>query len=609
MEIKNLGGNPTIKKDDPILIYHAGHGAEANAPSRWPSANGKIQMLVPHDFYPSGSDDSKRGQGVLDERLAHLLQDVAEKKSDNITIILDCYHSASGMRAINYDPTFAARGIKLPEDYSIPQDLLDDIPHDKAWAIVAAKGYEKSGLLSHVLLSACKHGQEAGERDGHGIFTSALLSLLKKSSVDKLTYMDVIAHLPDLLRQNPQCEGVYQSQYLFNSKIASPQQKLYPIRSSNKPGQYVLEAGETHRITNKAEFIVFTSGDMSSSALGPVIASNTTAFTTTCDFCAHGNETPFPLTLPGFALQTRVGERQDISLLIEWDERLLGVREKIVKEMQSDNKGKRGFCLVDSHDDEPDLVIAADGDLVHFEIMDKLCQQHGLTSMPFHDVKIDNPDFIHCILRSSADFYWHLCCSSHGRPLAGATMLECMKLKDIGLGFEAILEPDGENLNYGGVIFADDEKDAKYGFKITNTHPGIKVPLYVLMFYFDASDLSIALYYQPGSMKDGIVNFSLSPGESLTIRLTPRKGQGVEVGFFSTEYMDLSGIVQSSPFTECRQSISVKKKGREGISHDCESWGGKGNFQEFICIINKWFAFVFLTWSVWPSSATSTYVF
>ncbi len=251
-----------------------------------------------------------------------------------------------------------------------------------------------------------------------------------------------------------------------------------------------MEAGEAHGITNKAEFIVFTSRDMSS-ALGPVIASNTTAFTTTCGFSSRGNETPFPLTLPGFALQTRVGERQDISLLIERDERLLGVREKIVKEMQSDNEGKRGVCLVDNRDDEPDLVIAADGDVVHFEIMDKLCQQHGLTSMPFHDIKINNPDFIHRILRSSADFYWHLRHSNQGGPLAGAITLECMKLTEIGLGFEAVFEPDGENLNNGGVIFADDEKDAKYGFKITNTHPGIKAPLYVSMFYFDASDLSI----------------------------------------------------------------------------------------------------------------------
>ncbi|PBK59426.1 hypothetical protein ARMSODRAFT_797871 [Armillaria solidipes] len=229
MEIKNLGDNPAIKEDDPILIYYAGHGAEAKAPSGWTSANKKIQMLVPHDFIPSGSRNSKRGQGVLDVRLAHLLQDVAEKKSDNITVILDCCHSASGTRTINQDPTFTVRGIKLPGNYTIPQDLLHNIPHDKARAIVAAQGCEKTALLSHVLLSACMRGQEARERDGHGAFTSALLSLLKKNGVHKLTYRDVINSLPNLLAQNPQCEGVHQSRYLFNAKVTNPQREPHVV--------------------------------------------------------------------------------------------------------------------------------------------------------------------------------------------------------------------------------------------------------------------------------------------------------------------------------------------------------------------------------------------
>ncbi len=40
--IKDFGNNPAIKKDDPILIFYTGHGAEANASSGWASANGKI---------------------------------------------------------------------------------------------------------------------------------------------------------------------------------------------------------------------------------------------------------------------------------------------------------------------------------------------------------------------------------------------------------------------------------------------------------------------------------------------------------------------------------------------------------------------------------------
>ncbi|PBK59431.1 hypothetical protein ARMSODRAFT_899277 [Armillaria solidipes] len=563
--IEDLGNNPAIKKDDPILIYYAGHGAEANAPAGWPSTNGKIQMLVPHDFIPSGSSNSKQGQGVLDVRLSHLLADLAAKKSDNITVILDCCHSGSGTRTDDND--FTVRGIDLPESYTVAQDLLNDIEPD-ARASAVAKGFETKGMFSHVLLSACQAEQTAMEKYGRGVFTSALLNLLRAMGIDKLTYKDVITNLPDLHAQDPQCEGVHQSRCLFNSKIASPQRKLYPIRaSSDTPGQYILEAGEAHGITRKAQFVVFADRSMTS-ALGTVIVSNTAAFTSSCNFFPRDDEIPFPLAATAYALQTGVGEGQDISLLIELDERLLGVWRKIVKEMQSDNEGKRGFRLVESRDDEPDLVIAADGDLIHFEIMDKLCRQHGLTRMPF-EVKIDDADAIHRILQSSADFYWHLHRSSKGSPLAGKVNLECMKLKESGEytdDLEEVLTPDpnGDNLNVEGVIMVDVNEGAIYGFRITNTTP---VPLYVSMFYFDVSDLSISSYYQPGRAKKD-ADVSLPPQESLTIgygasgtvphMYTLREGQDVDVGFLklflSTECMDLSAVVQSSPFEDVRKS-------------------------------------------------------
>ncbi|KAK0440550.1 hypothetical protein EV421DRAFT_1737216 [Armillaria borealis] len=578
--IEDLGNNPAIKKDDPILIFCAGHGAEANAPSGWPSTNGRIQMLVPHDFITSGSDDSERGQ------------DLAAKKSDNIvgfplflsrmvpnqmhrqTVILDCCHSGSGTRTDDDDPTFAVRGIDLPEAYTVAQDLLHDIEPD-ARASVVAKGFEKT---------ACKHGQEAGERDGRGVFTSALLSLLREKGVGKLTYKDVIT------RQDPQCEGVHQTRYLFNSKVASPQGELYPIRaSSDTPGQYVLEAGDAHGITKNAEFAVFDDRSMAS-ALGTVVVANTTAFTSSCKFVSvRGDEAPFRLAAPGYALQTRVGEDQDVRLFVGKNERLLGIFNRIADEMQA---GERGFRLVESRDDEPDLVVTADGDIVHFEIMDKLCRQHGLTHMPF-GVDINDSDALHRILQSSADFYWYLRHSSKGSPLAGST-LECMKLKETGEYTDELLEvlmpdPGGHNLNVGGVIMVGVDEEAIYGFKITNT---MSVPLYVSMFYFDVSDLSISTpyfssalsvlmttftgsYYQPGSAKKD-VDVSLPPGESLAIgygasgtvphMYTLRQGQDIDVGFlmlfFSTEYMDLSGIVQDSPFTESRGGTRAAPESR-----------------------------------------------
>lgn len=47
-------------------------------------------------------------------------------------------------------------------------------------------------------------------------------------------------------------------------------------------------------------------------------------------------------------------------------------------------------------------------------------------------------------------------------------------------------DPNGDNLNSGGVIMVDVGEN--YGFKLTNT---TLVPLYVSMFYFDVSGLSI----------------------------------------------------------------------------------------------------------------------
>ncbi len=47
---------------------------------------------------------------------------------------------------------------------------------------------------------------------------------------------------------------------------------------------------------------------------------------------------------------------------------------------------------------------------------------------------------------------------------------------------------------------------------------------------------------------------------------TLREGQDVDVGFlklfFSTEYLDLSGIVQGSPFIECRGGTQAMPESR-----------------------------------------------
>ena len=89
------------------------------------------------------------------------------------------------------------RAVQLPPSYTIPLDLLErQISPDCSSSIPTA--YEKTGLISHVLLAACMRGQFAVEMQGRGAFTTALLTLLGRERYDRLTYQDVIMRLSEL---------------------------------------------------------------------------------------------------------------------------------------------------------------------------------------------------------------------------------------------------------------------------------------------------------------------------------------------------------------------------------------------------------------------------
>ena len=85
--ITALAFDSSIKKDDPILIYYAGHGAAVSTPSSWNLPHtSKIQMILPHDFivHPTPTPESREGQGIFDRSLSDLLSVLSDHKGDNI---------------------------------------------------------------------------------------------------------------------------------------------------------------------------------------------------------------------------------------------------------------------------------------------------------------------------------------------------------------------------------------------------------------------------------------------------------------------------------------------------------------------------------------------
>jgi hypothetical protein len=76
-----LQTRPGIKRGDPILIYYAGHGAEANAPPGWDAGGPKIQTILPQNYCTEAGNEV---YPIPDRTVGALLNSIAEEKGDNI---------------------------------------------------------------------------------------------------------------------------------------------------------------------------------------------------------------------------------------------------------------------------------------------------------------------------------------------------------------------------------------------------------------------------------------------------------------------------------------------------------------------------------------------
>ncbi|KAF8150599.1 caspase domain-containing protein [Crassisporium funariophilum] len=555
--IQSFQQNPHIHHGDAIVIYFAGHGATVPGPRGWNTENGMIQLILPSDYNMS----TPRGAvfGIPDRTIGVLLERLSAAKGDNITVILDCCYSGSGTRSMNDD---------LNNDESLPQDRGVDIttpaPEDLDAEILAesdtrgvaiSRGFLQSGLRSHVLLAACKSDERAREVKSSGDFTKALLYTLNTMSIDKITYTDLIEELPPLPSQNPQCEGHNRNRIMFNGRVTTTM-FFHKIRQTSFGG-FEIDVGDAYGIRERAVFAIYSSRQSANTGLllGHATAAQITPFTTSLDIPRNIQA---PLGHQAVALQVRVGAEEPFPLYIADMARLGGIYEHIRAGMKK--TGKRDVVLVgDHHVAKLGLELNRSNE-ISFAILDRHIWRWGLRHI-FHTVPA-SPDYVFPVVAAAAHFDWHLRRES---SKIGKAQVD-VEFTKLGEMHEEFLEdgmvvrnryPCGPNLINNDTVEIDMREPGPYGMRITNkTH----TPLYMSLFYFDSSDLSIETYFEPGASSSE-VEAPLKPHGSLTIGYGSggppfdcflRDGQDVDVGTFkfylSTEQVDLTHIRQRSPF-------------------------------------------------------------
>ncbi|KAE9391513.1 hypothetical protein BT96DRAFT_1024042 [Gymnopus androsaceus JB14] len=268
--------NEKIPPNSPLLFYYSGHGGRLAAPSGWPVLESfdehnkrletKVEVLVPSDCTNDCDKDGRPSVHTIPDRTINsLLLSTAQKHGDNITIILDCCHSAH----LNRKPT---PGLKTIPENALPRLLPDTDSEIWGRDDTTAKNEQKRGGIamsmrrllgdeatrSHVLLAACAKDQVAwtmprseSEEPGENgsIFTTFLLSILN----DKLLRTN-----RGQLTQN--LSEITQRLLVgcFNGLVFEPfqdERRFETTRLSDR--ELKVHAGHIHAVAHDTEFALF----------------------------------------------------------------------------------------------------------------------------------------------------------------------------------------------------------------------------------------------------------------------------------------------------------------------------------------------------------------
>jgi len=564
-EFDNLVADQRIQRDDPILIFYAGHGGEVSPRPKWhwEAGDTKTQMLIPHDF---GTEINGRVvYGILDRTIGTLLSRVAEKCGDNITVIFDCCHSGSGTRTVSQSGRIA-RVIEIPHDIS--WDIKPEICSDAQSAVTNAPSFLYRGMTSHVLLAACRAKELAYEVQGKGVFTTALLKLLHEVGPQNLTYDSLLRRLPRLTEQNPQCEGHHRHRALFNAKAESRGRVLFKVEKHGD--SYVMYAGTARGIAIGDEFTIHDDPEPSTTSppLGLFIVREAHPFRST--MVPLSNTSGFELQNPAFALLTKAGNMHDLRVYVPEHTELSPVFQSVAQKMHHVRPDRPRILLVEK--EKAALIIDLDRDLNQVVLDMRILDENAVPPsrnwqrIPF-SVELEESK-LHRILDLAARFHWHLCRTSD-HVIQDKVRFEFTEVGQDGGELDEdlnpVMKPIGNDLIENGSITLVSKPDVRryYGVRIAND---TTATLYGALFYFNMNDLSITLINPLPAAAEYEVDPLLPPRGAITlgygrgggdpIIFDIPQGQDIELGIFKlflfTEYVDLSDVGQDSPFKRSR---------------------------------------------------------
>ena len=259
--MKAMAG-PSVKSSDRVLIYYSGHGDE----KLWTGSPVWHEALVPHN--------EQEIEYLFDVEINALINAIAAR-TDDLTIVFDCCHSAGATRDLsNVKTGGAVRALKSEPTVIAPPDMA---------ALGFGNGATHSRVMgSHLLQSpdpdylvviACQSDEKAGEgaypydQPSHGVFTHSLLNVLSDRDARQRAGLRWADIWPDLLakaaERNTRLNQRTQHPWIIGRSerkvVGGPWEKMDAgYRVTRRPdGDYDVGAGSLIGVTEGAEIAVY----------------------------------------------------------------------------------------------------------------------------------------------------------------------------------------------------------------------------------------------------------------------------------------------------------------------------------------------------------------
>ncbi|CAE6381270.1 unnamed protein product [Rhizoctonia solani] len=583
-----LRDDSRIVKGDPILIYYAGHGGSSKQPiDKWKGGRAnEIQVIFPYDYGVPETGPGDLINCIPDYTIAALLDELAAVKGNNITVVFDSCHSASGSRD-GFGVFSSTQPRYAPVQYDIPSNLDADIFKTAPARQIKSRSVEPllcTDQASHVLLAACGSREKAWEQNHQGQFTTALLQALKTHA-----------------NQSPHCYGANKSRTIFDSRISAPKNPYIPVKFVRN--NLTLGAGIASGIISGTIWELCLSAEHDSPSCGRFITRHPSTSTAVLSPLTDEGEQLIKLALdqePGaefriYALQVGAGTGNELKAWFSprATEILCDDRDQMeTPHLTSSAKHEVGYVHHPREGAEVEIEVcdmnAESGrPEVSFSVIDPVAQAHGVSRL--EQRKPTQRRDVELVLFAAAKWNWHLRRTNLQHAEESHQPMVEMEMCKVGQKVrvnrrELFQTPEPVPIRHDqkgstGVVEITARDRDLYGVKLRNRR---SVPLYVKMFFFDATDFSIVHLFghsasngcgDPELPAEGelIIGDGGDGGSPLKFTIPPSKK--VEVGylkaFWSTDPLELDSIAQTSAF-DLKSSRGVTKVAKDRVMKD---WG------------------------------------